>query len=51
MISLFKGIFLIQDNLKSHQPMLQMNLVVSHFVRVNASRENFWELHTYPDKI
>jgi hypothetical protein len=51
MISLLKGVFLIQYNIKSHQPMLQMNLVVSHFVRVNASRENLWELYTYPDKI
>jgi hypothetical protein len=51
MISLFKGIFLIQCNLKSHQPTLQMNLVVSHCVRGNASREKLWELYTDPDKI
>lgn len=37
--------------MKSPQPTLQMNLVVSHSVKVNASPESLWEVLTDPEKI
>ena len=37
--------------MKSPQPTLQMNLVVSHSVTVNASPESLWEVLTDPEKI
>ena len=37
--------------MKSPQPTLQMNLVVSQSVTVNASPESLWEVLTDPEKI